>query len=112
MTAQQKKWIKHEGEAFKDDDEAQAAAEAWIAENEGYEFKGKHKVVKDETDESNLHSEYEVHKKQEPAQIENPAAVEKKEEPGNEGDKPKEEELKASVEGEAAQENKVEEEGK
>ena len=105
VTSQQKKWIKHEGEQFKDDDEAQTAAEAWLVENAGYEFKGKHKVVKGEGEDGKTHSEFEVHKKVEPAVIENPAVEEREEVADVEGDKVKEE-----VGVEAPQENRIEEE--
>jgi hypothetical protein len=38
--------VKHEGEAFKTDPEAEAAANAWCAleENKGWEYSNKHKV--------------------------------------------------------------------
>ena len=49
---------------FINDDEAKVAAEAWVAEHEGWEYKGQH-LVKGE-DAVKKHSEYEVHKIQAP----------------------------------------------
>jgi len=86
---------------FINDDEAQVAAEAWVAENEGWEYKGQHLVEGDEK----KHSKYEVHKIQAPeAAIENPL-LEKKEEENAEKEGEK-------IEVEEPKEEKVEEEVK
>ena len=49
------KFIIHEGEQFKNDEEATVAAEAWmaVAENSGWIYKGTHKI-------NNEKSEFEV----------------------------------------------------
>ena len=39
-----KKYVRHEGTFFKSDEEAQKAGETWAAANEGWTFKGKHKM--------------------------------------------------------------------